>query len=256
MDVPPNAPARSGQVPGALEAAFAEHGSACCFMVFSFFKSREEIQFRAAGEGQFVFASGRFVYLKGCDIRVVGGLLSDIDLPPEVELTFSSGLRPLVEREFSGFRVEGSPGRAFREFHALALARPPAGAGALASPRLECGVRVQKIYRQEGLSYILTDHGEVACVVPVPYILVDGDYSFAVVRGLETKPSFRRRGYARATLETALVDLFHGPPPSPRVDRVFLWVEVDNLPAVKLYEGLGFRVDGNWVGTTCVPKTA
>ena len=75
------------------------------------------------------------------------------------------------------------------------------------------------------------DNGSLVAVATVSEIL-DG---LALIRGVYTVPSFRREGFATSACSALLqesIDL---------AKEAMLWVARDNLPAIRVYEQIGFK---------------
>lgn len=68
----------------------------------------------------------------------------------------------------------------------------------------------------------------------------EGDQTVAVVFGMYVSEAFRGRGIGRLLLQ-ALLDRLQA---MPRIETVRLWVRPSQRPALRLYESLGFRIDG------------
>jgi ribosomal protein S18 acetylase RimI-like enzyme len=75
--------------------------------------------------------------------------------------------------------------------------------------------------------------------VAVGYVLFSVSGLIHAVLKLLVAPQFRRRGIGRALLQRAIGDAR-----SRRRDSVMLHVDVDNVPALRLYESLGFQREG------------
>lgn len=78
---------------------------------------------------------------------------------------------------------------------------------------------------------------------PVAFILVRRAADEGEILTLAVDPAQRARGYGRRLVEEALRRLWQ-----LGIEAVFLEVDEDNIPAVKLYQGLGFAVVGRRKG--------
>lgn len=78
------------------------------------------------------------------------------------------------------------------------------------------------------------EDGKVVCFGGFSAVLDEAD-----ILNIAVKEEYRRKGYARA-LMISLIDVAKG----LGVKKMTLEVRADNLPAVNLYESLGFTQDG------------
>ncbi|MHA1304997.1 MAG: GNAT family N-acetyltransferase [Candidatus Heimdallarchaeaceae archaeon] len=79
-----------------------------------------------------------------------------------------------------------------------------------------------------------------------PHVVQKEDISFAIIRDIWVDPSFRGKGLG-TDITSHLCDLLI----QTGIERVFLWVEKENTPAVKIYQKLGFRVRDKVLATRC-----
>ena len=90
--------------------------------------------------------------------------------------------------------------------------------------------RIENVVHK-GVAFGAYDNGSPVAVAAVSEIL-DG---LALIRGVYTLPSFRRKGFATSAcsaLIQELIDLGR---------EAMLWVAKDNLPAIRVYEKIGFK---------------
>jgi ribosomal protein S18 acetylase RimI-like enzyme len=90
--------------------------------------------------------------------------------------------------------------------------------------------RIENVVHR-GVAFGAYDNGSLVAVATVSEIL-DG---LALIRGVYTLPSFRRKGFATSAcsaLVQELIDLGK---------EAMLWVAKDNLPAIRVYENIGFK---------------
>jgi ribosomal-protein-alanine N-acetyltransferase len=78
---------------------------------------------------------------------------------------------------------------------------------------------------------------------PVAFIMARRAADEAEILTLAVDPGQRSRGYGKRLVEEAMRRLW-----KDGADAVFLEVDEDNIPAVKLYQGLGFVVVGRRKG--------
>lgn len=85
------------------------------------------------------------------------------------------------------------------------------------------------------IGVVVIADGEVAAYAGMTCVLDEGQ-----ITNVATLPRYRRRGFARAALE-ALVERAA----QRGVCSIFLEARVSNIPAISLYESLGFRQVGS-----------
>lgn len=95
----------------------------------------------------------------------------------------------------------------------------------------------ETVWREElespfGLYLVLEEEGGIFAQIGVRYLAAE-----LHVTTLAVRPERRRRGYARALLEAALGAF-------PEARRVHLEVRPSNVPAISLYQSLGFVTTG------------
>ncbi|MFW9778318.1 MAG: GNAT family N-acetyltransferase [Candidatus Heimdallarchaeota archaeon] len=102
-----------------------------------------------------------------------------------------------------------------------------------------------------GINFGMWKENKIVSFAAAPHILqrsIHGsDYSFALLRGIETQILERRQGYAEMTVKTLCNELFF----RYNVKKIFIWVERRNLPAVSMYNKLGFMHVGEVFATYC-----
>ncbi|NPB01200.1 MAG: GNAT family N-acetyltransferase [Crenarchaeota archaeon] len=82
-------------------------------------------------------------------------------------------------------------------------------------------------------SYIVEINNEL-----VGFSINSVEYGRGHVMYLAVKSNYRRRGIGKALLCVSLIHFFH----QLDLSEVFLEVQTENIPAIKLYESLGFRI--------------
>lgn len=103
-----------------------------------------------------------------------------------------------------------------------------------------------------GLSFGFFKKGSMVSFAAAPHILSQGTFSFAILRGVETKLIERRQRYALKTVGVLCKELFSRYESS----NIFLWVEETNQAAQNLYKKLGFSEEGRIYATYCDQKTS
>lgn len=86
-------------------------------------------------------------------------------------------------------------------------------------------------FLQEHLAYGIFDHGKIISVassfVNLPHV--------SIISGIETRPEFRRRGFATAVVSTLVREVLASS------DAAMLYVNNYNYEAIRVYERLGFH---------------
>lgn len=90
--------------------------------------------------------------------------------------------------------------------------------------------RIENVIHK-GVAFGAYDNGSLVAVATVSEIL-DG---LALVRGVYTLPSFRRKGFATSACSALIQELID------LGKEAMLWVARDNLPAIRVYEKIGFK---------------
>lgn len=98
-----------------------------------------------------------------------------------------------------------------------------------------------------GLSYGLIKNRNIVCFAAAPHILSQETFSFAILRGIETKIIERRQHYALKTVGVLCKELFS----RYNLSNIFLWVDEKNKAARNLYKKLGFFEEGKTYTTYC-----
>ena len=82
-----------------------------------------------------------------------------------------------------------------------------------------------------------------------PHIIQNNRFSFAIIRGVRVAQEHRNKGYGYDVSAKMCDVLF-----SRGVEFITLWVEESNLPAVKIYQKMGFKTKDKVYGTDCVKQ--
>jgi len=101
-----------------------------------------------------------------------------------------------------------------------------------------------------GLSFGFIKNGKIVCFAAAPHILSQETFSFAILRGIETKIIERRQRYALKTVGVLCKELFS----RYNLANIFLWVDEKNIAARNLYQKLGFSEEGKIYTTYCDQK--
>ena len=101
-----------------------------------------------------------------------------------------------------------------------------------------------------GLNFGLIKKDKIISFAAAPYITIQGDFKFAILRAVETDSTERRKGYAQATTSKLCNELFT----EYDIQHIFIWVEENNKAARKMYDRLGFQEDSKIFTTYCNQK--
>ncbi len=110
-------------------------------------------------------------------------------------------------------------------------------------------VNIPKRYRHltGGIAYGYLKGKEIASFAAAPHILQNNEFSFAILRGIETKLLERKQGYSQKTLTKLCQEILT----DRLIKMIFLWVEKSNQGAIQLYKKLGFEEDSTIFATYC-----
>lgn len=113
-------------------------------------------------------------------------------------------------------------------------------------------VKLPKRYQhlQGGVNYGVLKNEEIISFAAAPYILNESGFSFAIIRSVETKLIERRQGLGTLTVGKLCESLFN----QHKIQDIVLWVDKNNNTARKLYEKLGFIIEGDFYATYCDVK--
>ena len=95
----------------------------------------------------------------------------------------------------------------------------------------------RKIHLNSGVGGVgIIENGLLIACAFAPHIVNNESFSFAIIRDIWTRPSFRGKGYGYDVSSRICDVAFEG-----GVKKIFLWVEENNKAAVHIYEKIGFR---------------
>ncbi len=101
-----------------------------------------------------------------------------------------------------------------------------------------------------GLAFGLLKNEKIVSFASAPHILTHKSFSFAILRGIETKLLERKQGYALKTVGVLCQELFS----QYQLKKIFSWVEEKNTAARSLYKNLGFREKAKTFAIYCDRK--
>ena len=99
----------------------------------------------------------------------------------------------------------------------------------------------------DGGGVIITKNGKIIAVAFAPHIIKNERFSFAIIRGVWVSKEHRNKGYGYDVSTKICQELF-----LKNIDKITLWVEETNIPAVKIYEKMGFKTMDKVFGTDCI----
>ena len=95
----------------------------------------------------------------------------------------------------------------------------------------------QKIHMNSGVGGVgIIENGLLVACGFAPHVVKNESFSFAIVRDVWTRPSYRGKGFGY-DVSSRICDVAF----EEGVERIFLWVEENNKAAVHIYEKIGFR---------------
>ena len=101
----------------------------------------------------------------------------------------------------------------------------------------------------EGGGVGIIKNDKIIAVAFAPHILVNENFSFAIIRGVWVSQEYRNRGFGFDVSAKMCEVLF-----SKSIETITLWVEESNAPAVRIYEKMGFRIIDKVIGTDCIKQ--
>ncbi len=108
----------------------------------------------------------------------------------------------------------------------------------------------QQIHVQKGFggTCIVKDNILIGCAF-APHVVNKNDFSFAIIRDVWVDKSRRNKGYGYDLTSLLCKYIFN-----QDIERIFLWVEKSNIPAVKIYNKIGFFTSERVLGNICQLK--
>jgi ribosomal protein S18 acetylase RimI-like enzyme len=105
----------------------------------------------------------------------------------------------------------------------------------------------RRIHQSRGLGGvgIIKDNSLLGCAF-ASQVVQEGPFSFAIIRDVWVSPELRNQGMGTELTSHISKIIFN-----QQIDRIFLWVEERNYPAVRIYEKLGFTIIDSFMSTVC-----
>ncbi len=94
----------------------------------------------------------------------------------------------------------------------------------------------RKIHMKSGVGGAgIVENGSLVACGFAPHVVINESFSFAIVRDVWTRPSYRGKGFGYDISSKICSIAFE-----EGVEKIFLWVEENNKAAVRIYEKIGF----------------
>ncbi|MHA1685873.1 MAG: GNAT family N-acetyltransferase [Candidatus Heimdallarchaeaceae archaeon] len=103
-------------------------------------------------------------------------------------------------------------------------------------------------FYQSPATGIFINNKNVSCAF-APHILQNETFSFAIIRDVWTNPLYRGNGFATDVTAHLCQHLFE-----TGIEKAYLWVEKVNIPAIRVYEKLGFKSKDEIYTVECKAK--
>ena len=92
---------------------------------------------------------------------------------------------------------------------------------------------------------IIEDKNLIGCAF-ASQVVQEDQFSFAAIRDVWVHPDHRKQGLGFDLTSNISKVIFNN-----KIERIFLWVEERNFPAVRLYEKLGFTTVDRFLSVVC-----
>ena len=186
-------------------------------------------------------------------------LLSRFNPRGKISLSFDPEWLEIVRECFTNFELmdKSAKGQEMNTFLGMELNRETFNAkstyeaqvlGEEISHKLNFKQRIL-FSNSEGGGVGIIRNGEIVGVAFAPHVLSNEDFSFAIIRGVWVSKDNRNKGYGYDVSAKMCEELF-----AKGIETVTLWVEETNIPAVKVYEKMGFVTVDRVFGTDCIKK--
>ncbi|MHA1221812.1 MAG: GNAT family N-acetyltransferase [Candidatus Heimdallarchaeaceae archaeon] len=185
-------------------------------------------------------------------------LIDKIESNKEIVISFDSKWLKLILENFKNFKLIDNSGEKgiFNTFFCMRLQKNEFKAkGDHFSEKLtEKEEKLLPIQRRIHLSRgmggvgIIHNNRIVACAF-APHVTKNENFSYAIVRDVWTYPEERKKGYGYDVSSKICEEVF-----KQEIKDIYLYVEKNNFPAVRIYEKLGFKVEDEVLSTVCEKK--
>ena len=101
----------------------------------------------------------------------------------------------------------------------------------------------------DGGGVAIEQNGEIIAVAFTPHIVQNNNFSFAIIRGVWVDKNHRNKGHGYDVSAKMCEVLF-----DQSIEVITLWVEESNVPAISIYEKMGFKTVDKVLGIDCMKK--
>ncbi|MHA1201043.1 MAG: GNAT family N-acetyltransferase [Candidatus Heimdallarchaeaceae archaeon] len=211
-----------------------------CFMVWDYFYSPDIFQVEVIGStlrctyGQHNLISG----------KINPAIFTNIDDRGEVVISANLEWMPSIEEHFTDIKQLDSSGKenTFNLFLCMELSKQDFQtkdkhlSRKLNQDDQKLVSMNRKIHMNSGVGGVgIIENGSIVACGFAPHVVKNESFSFAIVRDVWTRPSYRGKGYGYDVSSKICSIVFE-----EGVEKIFLWVEENNKAAVYIYEKIGF----------------
>ncbi|MCK4896378.1 MAG: GNAT family N-acetyltransferase [Candidatus Heimdallarchaeota archaeon] len=211
-----------------------------CFMVWDYFYTPNVFQVEVI-DSTLRCTYGPHNLING---KINPDIFSNIDDRGEVVITADLEWMPTIEEHFTDLKLldPSMDENSYNSFLCMELSKKDfqAKEGCI-SRRLDQDDQKlvsmnRKIHLNSGVGGvgIIEDRSLVACAF-APHVVMNESFSFAILRDIWTRPSYRGKGFGY-DVSSRICDIAF----EEGVEKIFLWVEENNKAAVNIYEKIGF----------------
>jgi ribosomal protein S18 acetylase RimI-like enzyme len=186
-------------------------------------------------------------------------ILENFNPQGKIVLSFDPDWLELVEDYFTDFELmdKSAKNKEINTFLCMELNRKNFNSKRFYEAKLLDEGTVRKLTFKQRMLYSNSDGGgvcitlneEIVGVAFTPHIVQNELFSFAIIRGVWVSRDYRNRGYGYDVSAKMCEILF-----DKNIDIVTLWVEESNLPAIRIYEKMGFKTVDKVYGVDCRKK--
>lgn len=228
-----------------------------CYMVDNYYKSSELLKFQIIGQSVFCSYEHYVVLYGEPNVNLVYQIKDNY---PSFSLSFNKKWLSLVFDHFTKCNLieKSVTTRKYNRFLCMELNIEKFQNSKFDLPKLDVVDldeikhgkildlrRIMKISKGLGGSGIIIDN-ELVAVGFIPHLVTNDRFSLCVFRDIWVNEKYRGKGYGKLiTYHLCLKAIKQG------VKRIFLWVEKDNIPAIKVYSKLGFEIKDEVYSVIC-----
>ena len=225
-----------------------------CFMVWDYYKFPEFFKLKILKDSLLCTYENYILFYGNPNENI----LEDLDQKGQVFVTFKPEWLSILQENFRDFElvVEIEEETKINKFLCMELLEKDFTpmeiyqSRKLARDDMELLQIKRRIHLSRGFGGvgIVRDNSLIGCAF-ASQVVQEDHFSFAAIRDVWVHPKFRRQGFG-ADLTSHIAEIIF----DNKIERVFLWVEERNYPAVQLYENLGFRTVDTFLSTVCKLK--